>query len=231
MQISKSTSILNWETSLVNESKDLGLNRAEIFKKLSSSFSASDFPVKPDGNKLIHSVSSLRIKETSFITFNHVNNNNNGNGSKKGKKKFDHDEVMKKDRPASRIEIWKVYPSEKKFEKDLFVKTSLKNVKSTIVWILQIPDESHKTSFSVFIYLFLIDIKLKQSKTDLLLFWNSQPFFQVNTKYLFINKTWSNWLFISVTFYNQVLRNFTARLALNVSNVCYADKIEWKEAA
>ena len=92
---------------MVNGTEDLGLNRAEIFKKLSSSFSAADFPVKPDGKQLIHSVSSLRIKETSFITFNHMNNNNigNGNGSKKGKKKFDHDEVMKKERPASRVDI------------------------------------------------------------------------------------------------------------------------------
>ena len=73
--------------------------KGDIFKKLSSSFSGSDFPGKIDAQKLIHSVSSMRIKETSFITINSFNNNNSS------KKSNHHHDVIAKERAASRIEI------------------------------------------------------------------------------------------------------------------------------
>jgi hypothetical protein len=107
IQISQSTSILNWETSLVNDyDRENGLKlKSDFFKKLSSSFSATDFPTRTKGDKFIHSVSSLRIKETSFITINNFNNNtinSNNSSSKNGKIKFEQDDVIKE---ASRIEI------------------------------------------------------------------------------------------------------------------------------
>ena len=75
-------------------------SKNDIFKKLSLSFSASDFPTRPDSQKMIHSVSNLKIKETSFITIN-----NNVNVKTNLRHQFDHDDVIKKDRTASRIEI------------------------------------------------------------------------------------------------------------------------------